>query len=136
MCDAEFINYIQNYDIVLLGETWLNKNTIINCDIQGFECEHLFARKSLGTRKGRYSGGISIYFKSSLKNYIKIVEKSPYGLIWLKIDSKILKSDSDLFICYCYLRDKNSRVLRHEDVDLYEILENGISNTRMKAGSS
>lgn len=127
LSDVEFIRYISNYDIVLLGETWLNKNDNINCDIQGFECEHLYARKSLGVRKGRYSGGISLYYKSYLKQYIKVVEQSPYGLFCFKVSSEILATDMDLFVCYCYLRDKNSRVLRHEDVDLFEILENDIS---------
>ena len=111
---------------MILGETCLNKNTSTNCEIQGFECEHIYARKALGAQKGRYSGCISLYYKSNLRNYIKFIEKS-YGFIWFNIDSKILLNDSDLFVCYCYLKDKTSRVLQHEDVDLYEVLENGIS---------
>ena len=67
-----------------LGETWLNKNSSLNCNNQDYECEHLLATKSLGVKKGRYSGGIYVYYQTSLKKYIKIVEKSQYGLIWLK----------------------------------------------------
>ena len=67
-----------------------------------------------------------MYYKTCLKDYIKIVEKSQYGYVWIKIDSKLIHSENDLYICYCYLRDRNSRVLRHEDVDLYELIENGI----------
>ena len=111
---------------MVLGETWLNQNTGLNCEIDGFECEHVYANKSIKTKKGRYSGGISLYYKSHLKNHITIVEKSTLGFIWFKIDGNIL-SDVDLYVCYCYLRDKKSRILRHEDVDLYEIVENGIS---------
>ncbi|MEW8545054.1 MAG: reverse transcriptase family protein [Candidatus Thiodiazotropha sp.] len=127
LCDIDFINHIKNYDIILLGETWLNEKTGLKCEIEGYQCEHIYARKSIGARKGRYSGGISIYYKSYLKDFIKVIEKSQYGLLWLKIDSQLIQGDTDLLVCYCYLRDKNSRVLRHEDIDLYEILENDIS---------
>ena len=123
---------MNNFDILLLGETWLHERSNINGSINEFECEHLFARKSLGAKRGRYSGGISIYYKTYLKDHVKIVEKSPYGFVWTKIDSKILNQDSDVYLCYCYMRDKNSRVLRHEDVDLFEILENAIADYKTK----
>ena len=64
LTDVDFINYINNFDIFLLGETWLNKNDETNYDIKGFLCDHVFASKSLGARKGRYSGGISVYYRT------------------------------------------------------------------------
>ena len=57
------------------GETWLNKNDSSNFDIDGYCCEHVFASKSLGTTKGRFSGGISVYyFKTELKDYVTVAE--------------------------------------------------------------
>ena len=50
LCDVEFLDYVNQYDILLLGETWLNEKSNIECSINGFECEHLFARKSLGAK--------------------------------------------------------------------------------------
>ena len=99
---VHFIDYISKYDIIFLGETWLNNNTSLNCDIQSYETEHLFATKSLGAKKGRYSGGITVYYKTCLKDYIKIVEKSQYGYVWIKIDSKLIHSENDLYICLIY----------------------------------
>ena len=37
---------------MVLGETWLNQNTGLNCEIDGFECEHVYANKSIITKKG------------------------------------------------------------------------------------
>ena len=87
----------------------------------------MFASKSLGTTKGRYIGGISVYYRSELKDYVSVAEKNEYGLLWLKISREFLKSNVDTFIGYLYARDKNSRIYRHEDIDYFELLENDIA---------
>ena len=127
LTDVDFINYINNFDIILLGETWLNKNDETNYDIKGFLCDHVFASKSLGARKGRYSGGISVYYRTELKDYVSVVEKNEYGLMWLKIGNNIMNLNSDIFIGYLYARDKNSRIYRSEDIDYFELLEADIA---------
>ena len=44
--------------------------------------------KSTGTKKGRFSGGVSVYFRNKYKDKISIIEKNEYGLIWIKINWK------------------------------------------------
>ena len=110
----------------MFGETWYNKNDPYDLSINGYECDHVFARKSQGAKSGRYSGGVSVYYKSYLKNYVSVVEKSEYGLVWIKIDKSILYSTEDAFICNVYVRDQKSQVLRHEEIDYFELVENGI----------
>ena len=61
--DQDFIHEINNYDIIILTETWLSKNTCVNLEIPKYNCKHLFGNKSRDTQKGRYSGGISLYYK-------------------------------------------------------------------------
>ena len=51
------------------------KNDLTNFDIEGYCCDHVFASKSLGTTKGRYSGGISVYYRLELKDYVSVAEK-------------------------------------------------------------
>lgn len=119
--DIDFINYISRFDTIFLGETWLNKSDLTNFDIEGYCCDHVFASKSLGTTKGRYSGGICVYYKADLKDYVSVVEKNYYGLLWLKISGEFLRSNVDTFIGYLYARDKNSRIYRHEHIDYFEL---------------
>ena len=38
-----------------------------NLNIQNFESTHIYGYKSYGVKKGRQAGGISVYFKTSLK---------------------------------------------------------------------
>lgn len=74
LCDTNFIEYVKSYDIIFLGETWLNKRDTTNLD--GYLCEHIYGTKSVGARRGRKSGGISLYYKSYLKDKIAIADSS------------------------------------------------------------
>ena len=52
-----------------------------------------------------------------------MVEKLDCGIIWIKIDQSILEFNEDAFICYIYIREPKSQVLRHEEIDYFETLE-------------
>ena len=114
LCDLDFVSYIRNFDILFFGETWLNKEDPYEFSLDGYECEHVFAQKSQGAKTGRFSGGVYVYFKSCLKQHITVVEKINCGIIWIKIDKTILEFNEDAFVCYIYVREQKSNILRHE----------------------
>ena len=66
-----------------------------------------------------------VYLKSCFKKHIhvSVVEKSDCGIIW----AKILPFNEDALFCYVYVRDPKSQVLRHEEIDFFEILEQNIA---------
>lgn len=109
----------------MFSETWLSDSDKLNLDIQGYTCDHLYGNKSAGAKKGRYSGGISIYYKNCLKNKIKIVEKIQSGILWVKIQGELFLFKEDVYICNLYNPPSNSKVL-NQDVDIYEVLEQGV----------
>lgn len=123
LSDVDFINYITEYDIILLNETWLTKKDNFNFEIQGYTCEHIFGNKSAGAKKGRFSGGISIYYKNCFKDKIKVIEKNQSGVMWLKILKEVFSFDQDVYICVAYIPPSGSKVLRSQDLDLFEQLE-------------
>ena len=43
-------------------------------NIPGFECAHVFAKKSRRAKSGRSSGGVSVCFKTSSKPYVSVVD--------------------------------------------------------------
>ena len=59
---------------------------------------HIFGQKSIGTKKGRLSGGLSLYFISELKNHISVIERNNFGIIWIKIDNELFKFNEDIYI--------------------------------------
>lgn len=106
----------------MFSETWITKKDHLTFDIQGFTSEHIFGNKSAGVKKGRYSGGISMYYKNSLKNKIKVVEKNQSGIMWVKISKELLSFNQDTFICVTYIPPSGSKVLS-ADIDIFEQLE-------------
>ena len=63
LTDYEFLEYVSDYDLLLLSETWTSNKTAMNLEINGYTCEHVCGNKTPGAKKGRYSGGVSLYVK-------------------------------------------------------------------------
>ena len=94
-------------------ETWLSGKDATNFDINGYICEHIYGNKTRNTTRGRFSGGITFYYKKELKPYIKVVQKEQCGIMWVKISSELFPFDQDVFLCYIYVPPTSN-------LDLYE----------------
>ena len=123
LSDPEFIGHINTYDIVVLSETWLSPKSNYDLNINGYEAFHLYDNKSPNVRKGRYSGGISVYYKLELKNKIQIEEKQQSGLIWLKLCKSLFDFDSVMFLCNVYIPPRESRLVNQQENDFFEQIE-------------
>jgi len=126
--DEDFLNFIAEHDLILLSETWTHSKLNVNLEINEYISFHLFGNKSHGTKKGRYSGGLSVYFHKKLNNKISVIEHNKNGIIWIKISSEILTTDQDVFICLCYIPPVTSKVLIGHDFDFFEEIEKGIEH--------
>ena len=112
--------------MILLSETWISNSENLNLDIEGYSCEHIFGNKSRGTKKGRFSGGISVYYKNCYKDKIQIVEKHQRGILWLKIKSDVFLFNEDVYVCNLYIPPHGSKVINTQDIDIYELLEQDV----------
>jgi len=131
LSDSDFYDIINDYDIVFLSETWLSNNSHINLDIQGFHSEHLLGNNAINTRKGRYSGGLSLYYKQTLNNHIKIVEKDQHGIMWVKLCKDLFDFQQDVYICNVYIPPNNSNVIDTINFDFIEQIEVGIEKYKL-----
>ena len=109
-----------------MSETWLSKKSSVNLEIPGYICEHILGNKSHNTKEGRYSGRISVYYKSSLRNAVTTVEKSKYGILWMKFDKTMFVFNEDVYICSTYVPPAGSKVINSDDFDFFDQLEIGI----------
>ena len=109
-----------------MSETWLSEKNSENLSIQGFENIHIFGQKRTGVKKGRLSGGLSVYFKTELKKNISVIETNKHGIVWLKIDKNLPSSNIDSYICHVYIPPPGSKVLIDKDFDFFEEIEKGI----------
>ena len=58
--DTGFTDFINQYQIVFLCETWVGKNETCNLEIPGYQSAHSFGSKSKNTKRGHYSGGLAV----------------------------------------------------------------------------
>ena len=72
LADTDFFKYVSNFDIVFLSETWQSRTETLKFDISGFHSNFISGNKSRNTTRGRHSGGLAVYYKNYLKNYISI----------------------------------------------------------------
>ena len=91
----------------------------------------MYGNKSPNTNKGRFSGGITVYFKSEINNKVSIVENSQCGIIWIKICKTIYNFEDDIYLCGAYIPPYNSKVLRQSGIDMFEIIETGIEKYKL-----
>ena len=59
--------------LFFFAETWFSNTTCVNLGIKGYECFHMYDNKTQNVKKGRYSGGLSIYYKQTLAKNVEIV---------------------------------------------------------------
>ena len=115
--DEDFIDFITNYDLIFLNETWISKHETLNFDIPGFCCELIAGNKARNTTKGRYSGGIAFYYRSELKQYVNVLHKNQAGILWIKVSSELFPFDQDVYICHIYVPPNDSRVSSSSNID-------------------
>ena len=124
--DPDFINALQEFDIIFMQETWISENTSTNLNIQDYKSHHLFGNKSFNTRKGRYSGGLSIYYKNDLQDKITIVEQNQNGILWIRISKDLFPFNEDVYVCSVYVLPQSSTVLNQIESDFFEQIENDV----------
>ena len=75
--DDEFVNILSKYDLIFLYETWTSSKS--NVELSGYTA-HTFYRQFEHRNARRYSDGLVLYYKDSLKDGISIV-KNQYDTI-------------------------------------------------------
>ena len=98
----------------------------MNFDISGFHADFIPGNKSRNAIRGRHSGGLAVYYKDYLKNYITIVKKEQSGILWVKISEDLFPFDQDVFMCNIYVPPTDSKVFNSTNIDLYDMLEQDI----------
>jgi exonuclease III len=119
----EIATDLTKFDIICLAETHssasdelaLNDYSVIQNN-----------RKKTGKSKKCY-GCIATLIKSNLKQGVKIISPSNSEIQWLKISKKFFNLTSDIYLCTAYASPSGSNFVGKEDLDIFEILENDIS---------
>lgn len=99
-CKLPYLEEKFIHDIEILSETWDSCKHDKN--IQGYRFLEIKSQKKQKVTKGRSSGGLLIYIKNHLFDYVKKVTVTPY-FIWLEIEKSIfLSQEEPIQLCIAY----------------------------------
>jgi len=96
--DLSFLELINEHDICLLNETWRGEDSKI-C-LPGFWDFSVIKPKR--TKRGRPSGGLTIFCKENLRKGVKIDSFGEW-FVWLRLDSQFFNLPNTLYIGAFYL---------------------------------
>ena len=101
-----------------MSETWAANDSTISLP----NYQSIFIPAIKNKRRGRASGGLTLYYKNTLKQGISIQYKSS-DQIWIKLDKEFFNLDKHLFIGAVYLKPQS----KDDSEDSYNKLSNIIS---------
>lgn len=104
--DSTFQSSIKNIDIIVLLETWANKDSATGCPCNYKELI-IPPLKQPKLKHGRLSGGIIVWHKNALSDHIHPIKRGN-SHIWLKVTNTTSDSDQALYICAIYMPPLNS----------------------------
>ena len=108
---------MREYDVLCLSECWVKCPNDFN--LKGYEKKYLFRNKCNG-------GGVVIFYKKRLSQYIKIVKCCADSMIWLKFDKSFMLNTTDLYMCAIYIPPDRNVFYRKYICDVFEILQEQI----------
>lgn len=105
---SDIVNTLKQFDFAILLETWcLEKDQhLVTGVLDTHTCLTLNAVKL--SKYGRASGGIAVYIKNSLVNYVeRICESFPYAIV-LKMSTLLTCTGEDIILLCTYLPPEGS----------------------------
>lgn len=99
-----FVNFVCNFDIILLSECWIKENSIIN--LKGYEC---IKKVRVMKKKAKCpSGGMVIYIKSCLFGGVANVNIAFEDGLCLRLNKEYFGWENNVFIVHIYLKGEQS----------------------------
>lgn len=100
LSNAEFVNFISQYDIACLSETFLTKD--LDTSIFKDHVEYASKAKKL-SHHGRYSGGATILVRKHLSKFVDRVAINVDNFVALKLDKKLMGTEKDVVLISLYI---------------------------------
>ncbi len=109
LCDEEFLNKINAYDVVALAELHSEKHL----SLPGFL--NIKQKIRIKNHKGpKISGGLAVFIKNKYENIIEPISNKNPDSIWIKIKKESCGETEDIFIGSFYISPGNKRKVQND----------------------
>jgi hypothetical protein len=126
--DADFVNFISNYDVICLTETQINFDLSVGA-FKDFEIFSSHAKKL--SHQGRFSGGVSVLVKKHLTSHVKKVKVDADYTVVLQFSKHVFGFSKDLFYIGIYLPPQESKYWKTKEEGYgIEILEKCLADLK------
>ena len=112
---SEFLDAINNFDFVILCETWTRSNVVEVRGVRSVTQDATHSRKG-----GRDSRGLVLLYKDIFHDWISIAKKT-CNFRWFKIENDYAKTVKDIYTCDLYIPPCNSPYFNLELLNDIEI---------------
>jgi hypothetical protein len=100
ICEADFMQYIYQFDILCFTETFLEKSKSLDCFPDYLQ---FISPATKLTQQGRSSGGVVILVKRKMEKYITVMNVNEDNMVWLKLDKRAIHSNKDVILGAVYV---------------------------------
>ena len=87
VCEADFMQYVSDFDIICFTETSLERVDPLDCFPDFLQFPSPAVKLS---RHGRSSGGVVVLVKRAWGKYVSVLDLSQDNMFWLKHDDMVL----------------------------------------------
>ena len=128
--NPDFLNYINDYDILIFNESWGNKNSVYK--IEGYQSPFVkYRNKRRGAK--RDSGGVACFYKNHIKEGISEIFWSFEDGVIVKLDKSFFSLENHVFLVCPYLSPSNStRNAANSGIEVFDMLADKISELRFE----
>ena len=81
--EADFMQYVSDFDIICFTETFLERSDPLDCFPDFLQFSSPAVKLS---QHGRSSGGVLVLVKRAWGKYVSVLDLSQYNMVWLKIE--------------------------------------------------
>ena len=129
----DFIRVLESNDILSISETWMNQ-TESEIVSRNFSSTHkvVYSCRKQNKKAKRDSGGILVFVKNTLSQYIEVVDKNDEDLLWLKFHKQSGNNSSHLYFCCTYISPKSSGRFQLDDVSKLDKLHHDVMKFKRK----
>lgn len=109
----EFVELVNNFDILCLSETKLDHTDVISCEGYTFFSQ---PRKQNYIRK---SGGIGFFVRNHVTKFVKTIDSSSEYISWIKIAKQFHNGSEDILIGAVYIPPQQSKFFSDDEYDFF-----------------
>ena len=111
--ELDFIEFLHNYDVIVLQETFLNYD--LDTDLKFPSYTALQSRAIKLNTTGRASGGVLMLYRSKLEKDITVVNTDIENVLCVRINKNKLKLERDVLVIGAYVHPMGSTYYRETD---------------------